>query len=357
MGMVGGYAQGGGHSFLTSHYGLAAENVLEWEVVTATGEHLVATPSNNTDLYWALSGGGGGTYGVVVSMTARIFPDGIIASGGYLSFNTTTQGSVDAYWDSVGHFLVQLQPLVDEHGLTAAFEITNDTLTLFSLIAPGFTHTNLTTMMGPLLSAIGFEGASAAQIHTRDYPSYFAMYNTTLAPLIAAALVSPVTAGRFVSRENVAGKNWTAVLDAFRTTTLGGAFYITVDAMNVQSQVRQNPPIAPNAVLPAWNNVFLNLIVSAAWEWDQPWNETVGLQEQMTSVILPALEAATPNAHAYLNEGNWQQANWQHVFYGSNYQRLRQIKLRYDPDHLLYARTAVGSEAWAMQGGHLCSTS
>jgi FAD/FMN-containing dehydrogenase len=49
-GISGGYNQGGGHSILSSQYGLAADNVLEWEVVTASGDHILATPSQNEDL-------------------------------------------------------------------------------------------------------------------------------------------------------------------------------------------------------------------------------------------------------------------------------------------------------------------
>lgn len=60
MGIAAGYTQGGGHSLLISGYGMAADQVLEWEVVTPMGEHLFATPQQNIDLYWALSGGGDG---------------------------------------------------------------------------------------------------------------------------------------------------------------------------------------------------------------------------------------------------------------------------------------------------------
>ncbi|KAI1806734.1 hypothetical protein F4811DRAFT_508990, partial [Daldinia bambusicola] len=70
VGIAGGYTQGGGTSPLGTKFGLAADQVLEWEVVTGNGELLTATPTENQDLYWALSGGGGGTYGVVLSMTA-----------------------------------------------------------------------------------------------------------------------------------------------------------------------------------------------------------------------------------------------------------------------------------------------
>src|ERR1700712_2958713 len=69
VGISGGFLQGGGHSALSSTHGLGADQVLEWELVTANGTHLIASPTQNSDLYWALSGGGPGTYGVVVSVT------------------------------------------------------------------------------------------------------------------------------------------------------------------------------------------------------------------------------------------------------------------------------------------------
>ena len=70
IGIAGGYTQGDGHSALNSRYVLAVDQVLEWEVVTADGEVRTANPKNK-QLYWALSGGGGGTYGIVTAMAAR----------------------------------------------------------------------------------------------------------------------------------------------------------------------------------------------------------------------------------------------------------------------------------------------
>lgn len=87
VGIAGGYTQGGGHSSLASKYGLAADQTLEWEVVTGTGEMLTANRYNNSDLYWALSGGGGGTYGVTTSLTAKAHAD-IPVSGVNLTFTS-----------------------------------------------------------------------------------------------------------------------------------------------------------------------------------------------------------------------------------------------------------------------------
>lgn len=72
------------------------------------------------------------------------------------------------------------------------------------------------------------------------------------------------------------------------------------------------------------------------------------------------LEALTPNGGAYVNEADFQQPDFQKVFYGDNYSRLRAIKAKYDPSDMFYALTAVGSEDWyadQSQGGRLCRTS
>lgn len=53
---AGGYISGGGHSILSPRYGLAADNVLEMQVVTACGKILAANQDQNRDLFWALRG-------------------------------------------------------------------------------------------------------------------------------------------------------------------------------------------------------------------------------------------------------------------------------------------------------------
>jgi FAD/FMN-containing dehydrogenase len=84
VGLAGGFTLGGGHSPLATKFGLAADQVLEWEVITAKGELLTVTPTQNPDLFWALYGGGR-TYGIAVSMTARFYSS-LPATAAKLSF-------------------------------------------------------------------------------------------------------------------------------------------------------------------------------------------------------------------------------------------------------------------------------
>ena len=62
VGVAGGYFLGGGHSPLSSIYGLAADQVLAMEVVLASGRFVTVTEQSNPDLFWALRGGGGGKF-------------------------------------------------------------------------------------------------------------------------------------------------------------------------------------------------------------------------------------------------------------------------------------------------------
>ena len=77
---VGGYTLGGGLGWLMGKYGLAADNLVAVELVTASGEILNVTPDSHPDLFWALRGGGG-NFGVATSFTFRLHPQPTVVGG------------------------------------------------------------------------------------------------------------------------------------------------------------------------------------------------------------------------------------------------------------------------------------
>jgi FAD/FMN-containing dehydrogenase len=119
--LAGGYAQGGGHGQLASRFGLGADQVIEWSIVTASGEVVTATPAQHDDVYWALCGGGGGTFGVVLGAVVKLYPELRTASA-MLRFSLSkedalVEGTRARFWDAVQMFVVDTLPLLDIGGM------------------------------------------------------------------------------------------------------------------------------------------------------------------------------------------------------------------------------------------------
>jgi hypothetical protein len=356
VGLAGGFSQGGGHSTLSSTYGLAADQILEWEVVIADGTHLVASPSKNEDLYWALSGGGGGTYGVVISATVKAFKDGIVG-GAFLTFNTTGI-SDESFWKGVEEFHSALPAIVDA-GATVVYSLRNDSFFVVPLTAPGKTQDEVSALLQPFLSKMK-DLAVPVTSSVTSYPTFLQHFNKYLGPLpYGLPLINVIDvslAGRLVPRRLV--ENSTSNSDLIEALKLsvhpGGKYQTGGVALNVAHDVVKNNPLS-NAVLPAWRDSILQLLAFAPWDFNGTRNANLAANEYLLDVMVPALTALAPDGGAYLNEANFQQVDWQQSFYGANYAKLRSIKKAHDPQDLFFANTAVGSESWVSDGdGRLC---
>jgi FAD/FMN-containing dehydrogenase len=82
---VGGLTLGGGLGYLTRRFGWAVDNLVDVKIVTADGEIRTANRDENADLFWAIRGGGG-NFGVVTRFTFQLHEVGPLVYGGLIAW-------------------------------------------------------------------------------------------------------------------------------------------------------------------------------------------------------------------------------------------------------------------------------
>jgi len=95
---IGGLTLGGGLGWLAGKYGLVCDNLLSVDLVTADGTVLVASATENADLFWGLRGGGG-NFGVVTSFEYQLHPVGPVLAGPVLFPLTKAREALTVYRD------------------------------------------------------------------------------------------------------------------------------------------------------------------------------------------------------------------------------------------------------------------
>jgi FAD/FMN-containing dehydrogenase len=125
-----GWIMNGGHGMLSSTYGMGADNLLEATIVTPDGREILTNPCINSDLFFAIRGGGGGTYGVVLSAVIKTFPSprttlhqlSIASVSSNISSNISPNISTE-YYDLLG-FLHAEMPRLKEGGMQGYYRMT-----------------------------------------------------------------------------------------------------------------------------------------------------------------------------------------------------------------------------------------
>lgn len=348
VGLAGGFTQGGGHGVLSSQHGLSVDSVLEWQVVTAGGELVTASPTNNPDLYWALSGGGGGTFGVVISMTTKLFPDGP-TTGGSLAFNLTSE---ESFWGAVSVLQSGVTPLVDS-GAVLLIGVTNSTASAL-ITAPQVDKHTLEAQLGYITSHLNYSGIPYSLAVQKD-PSYYDHFSRYFGPLPQGIWpVSHLMGGRLLPRSLLESPKLTSsLMELGKSVTKNNEWTISAVTLNVNHTVARTTD-SSNSVHPAWRDTLVHYTVYSPWDWSSD-EEMKDRSDRLTEEIIPALEELTPGGAAYANEANYRQRDWQTAFYGPTWDRLSKIKGKWDATGVFYGPLSVGAEKWQERlDGRLC---
>ena len=190
VGAAGGWFAGGGYSAISPNYGLGApnspvwtkshspncfvgvDNVLEIRIVTANGDHVIANAYQNEDLFWALRGGGGGTWGVVTSVTYKTHPPTPLSSA-FLLANSTDANSTQKVFAEI----IRLTPSLVEQGYGGSCRISPNQITL-SFLSPNVTAEETQATFLPLFELAASQPGISVESSTVVYQDFWTWYET-----------------------------------------------------------------------------------------------------------------------------------------------------------------------------------
>ncbi|KAK2460205.1 hypothetical protein APHAL10511_007796 [Amanita phalloides] len=332
VGAAGGWILGGGHSPLSPKYGLGADNAIQFTVVLACGEYVTANQYRNPDLFWALRGGGGGTFGVLINVTYRTY-----------DISPMTLASVNATFSTpeIAHKVVtefiKIHPTLSDAGWGGYSGWSNSSLSATYLV----TNVSVLEANATLSSFVNYAKSVVKE------PQHFAV---ALYPLnsfydFRSFFDSPGGAGglleltsRFISRSKAQDE---PAKVAQLTLSVERASFSFVAGGAV---TRADPDAV--GVTPAWRDALGVLNGGSSWDEGASAAEIERLRQAALDELNNILDKVSPDSGTYMNEASLYEKDFKKSFFGSHYDRLKKIKSEYDVDDLFLVAEGVGSDDW-----------
>ncbi len=378
---VAGLVQSGGFGSFSKAFGTASGSLLEAEIVTADGQVRVVNACRDPDLFWALKGGGGGSFGVVTRVTLRVHP--LPERFGAVNFSVKASSDT-AFRRLVGHTVdFCARSLVGPHwGEQLRFAPGN--LLRVSMVFQGMNRGDAQAVWAPFFAALEawpneFEVDSSpfsiVSTSARDFwaPTFF---KRTLGFIAQDDRPdAPATNVFWPGDQSQAGQvlhayrsGWlpASLLDEGRRASLADALFDASRHWGFSLHLNKGLAGAPAAAIDAARDSALNpaaldafaLVISAAKAppaypgvaGHEPDGGTAARDARAVGAAFDALRARVPVSGAYLSESDYHQPQWQQAFWGAHYARLLAIKDRVDPEGLFIVHHGVGSERWSPDG-------
>ena len=372
---VAGLVQSGGFGSFSKGFGNAAAGLIEAEVVTADGQVRVVNACQDPELFWALKGGGGGTFGVVTRLTLRTheLPEFFGAAWG-----TIHAKSDAAFRALIARFLAHYAERVANPHWGEQVAVKSDNSLKISMVQQGLSREDARAVWQPFfewvkasadyqitdeLGASGHKAQSWWEV--RGNPSMIPDKRPGASPdhgywegdqdqvgvflhgydslWLPAVLLAPTAQPRLAAALFAASRRKEVELHFNK-----GLAFATPEAIRASLDTAMNPGVTES---------FALALIADGERPSYPGEARPPMDLEAAHRDARAIDAASaelrkvaPQAGSYLSESNFFNDRWQQDYFGSHYARLRAIKQQYDPEGLFIVHHGVGSEDWSADG-------
>ncbi|MEV5546667.1 FAD-binding oxidoreductase [Streptomyces sp. NPDC052309] len=328
----GGFVTGGGHGWQHRKYGPASDRLVSAQVVLADGRVVTASAQENSDLLWALRGGGGGNFGVVTAFD--LAPTRVPVA---------TTFTVTWPWDKAPQMLAGYQ----QWAQAGAPELAPDAVLSLPDATPGNAPVALVTgaYLGPketletsLRELAALVGSAPATRQVDELPYDKAMMQrfgcadltTQQCHTAGAGAALPRTAytknrGRMFSRPLPASgiDDLLTAFDARRRS--GQNRYVSLMALGKNAN-----QVAPDATAYVHRDAVFTSVFGIDLTTATPTPEEESAAQDWVDGCFAATDPHS-NGRSYVNYPDPKLTDWASAYYGQNLPRLTQVKRHYDP--------------------------
>lgn len=372
---VAGLVQSGGFGSFSKGFGSAAAGLIEAEMVTADGQIRIVNTCRDPDLFWALKGGGGGTFGVVTRLTLRTheLPKFLGGAAGAIQAK-----SDDAFRTLIARALAHYAERLANPHWGEQIAVRADNSLRISMVQQGLSREEARAAWQPFfdwvrasadyriteeLRAGGHEAQSWWEI--QGNPSMIPDKRPGASPDHGYWQGDQDQVGAFLHGYD---SLWlpATLLEPKAQASLVAALFAASRHKEIELHFNKGLAFAAPAAIEASLDTAMNPDVTAAFALaiiadgersSYPGEPRPPMDVAAARRDARAIDAATaelkkvaPRPGSYVSESNFFNAQWQQAYFGSHYPRLKAIKKQYDPDGLFIVHHGVGSEDWSPDG-------
>jgi FAD/FMN-containing dehydrogenase len=315
---IAGLTLGGGFGWLTRKYGMTIDNLVSVDVITADGKKIRASETDNADLFWAIRGGGG-NFGAVTQFEFQLFPVGPDIFAGLIVFPFKQAKQIlSKYRQFVNSAPEELNVWVVLRKAPPLPFLPENVHGKEVVILPIF-YSGAVTEAEKLIAPLrAFGDAHGEHLGAQPYVAWQKAFDPLLTP---------------GARNYWKSHNFTQLADGAVDSIIEFAGKLPSPQCEIFIGMIAGAPnrIAPDAMAYGHRDAKFVLNVHGRWDEAKDDQKCIGWARDFFKASAPYASAG-----AYVNFMTAEEGDRVVAAYGSNYDRLVQIKKHYDPDNIFH---------------------